>query len=172
MLEIDKLSTSYQVEKLTPSDADHALKLVQSNQNFFNFCPPAPTRHSILEDMKVVPANKTLDDKYYLGYFDGDKLVAILDLITGYPAPKDAWVGFFMVDSEYQRQGIGSKIIADLEAALDKSGLERIELAFPKGNEQSQKFLLKNNFQAMNREVPVPGYTMVIMEKFFHKDNK
>ncbi|MFC6175589.1 GNAT family N-acetyltransferase [Companilactobacillus huachuanensis] len=172
MLDINKLSTSYQVKKLTPLDADHALQLVQSNLNFFNFCPPAPTRHSILEDMKIVPADKNLDDKYYLGYYDEDKLIAILDLITGYPAPKDAWVGFFMVDAKCQKKGIGSNIFTDLENSLDKNGIERIELAFPKGNEQSQQFLLKNKFLPMDREVPVPGYTMVIMEKVFHKDNK
>jgi len=169
MLKIDKLSTDYQVKKLTPVDANHIMQLVQGNPNFFNYCPPAPTRHSILEDMKVVPANKSLNDKYYLGYFDGDKLIAILDLITDYPAPKDTWIGFFMVDASVQRQGVGSKILTDLGKYLGESGFERIELAYPKGNQSSEQFLLKNNFQLMNREVPVPGYTMVIMEKVFHK---
>lgn len=168
MLNIEKLSTEYQVKKLTVTDADHALKLVQSNANFFNFCPPAPTRHSILEDMKVVPADKTLADKYYLGYYKDNKLIAIIDLIVGYPAELDAWIGFFMTDASVQKQGIGSKIMTDLVDALSETKLKRIELAYPKGNAQSQQFLLKNDFTDMNREVPVPGYTMVIMEKVFH----
>lgn len=168
MLDIKKLSTKYQVKKLTATDADHALRLVQSNSSFFNFCPPAPTRHSILEDMKVVPADKTLADKYYLGYYADNKLIAIVDLIIGYPAEMDTWIGFFMVDAGFQKQEIGSRIMTELSVALSENGLKRIEVAYPKGNAQSLQFLLKNNFVAMDREVPVPGYTMVIMEKVFH----
>ncbi len=168
MLNIEKLSTKYQVKRLTTTDADHALNLVQSNSSFFNFCPPAPTRHSILEDMKVVPTDKTLADKYYLGFYQANKLIAIVDLIVGYPAEMDAWIGFFMVDASVQKQGIGSTIMTDLVNALSGTKLKRIELAYPKGNAQSQQFLLKNKFISMDREVPVPGYTMVIMEKVFH----
>ncbi|WP_334330235.1 GNAT family N-acetyltransferase [Companilactobacillus sp. HBUAS59699] len=167
MLNINDLSSSYQVKRLTPRDVDHALHLVQGNSNFFSYCPPAPTRHSVLEDMKVVPANKTADDKYYLGYYADDELVAIIDFIIGYPAESDAWIGFFMVDTKSQKRGIGSKILDELSAVLSKAGLKRIEVAYPKGNDQSKQFLLKNSFVSMKREVPVPGYTMVIMEKIF-----
>lgn len=167
MLNINDLSTDYQVKRLTPRDVDHALHLVQGNSSFFSYCPPAPTRHSVLEDMKVVPTNKTADDKYYLGYYADDELVAIIDFIVGYPAEKDVWIGFFMVDAKLQRQGIGSKIMDELSAELNKIGSNRIEVAYPKGNDQSKQFLLKNGFVAMEREVSVPGYTMVIMEKSF-----
>ena len=165
MLNIEKLSTSYQVRKLDAKDANKAYALVQSNPLYFAYCPPQATRHSILEDMKVVPANKNLDDKYYLGFFDGTDLIAILDLITGYPNNTSAWIGFFMVDAKYQRQGIGTKIIDSLNGELLKSGIKRIELAYGKGNEQSEKFLLKTGFVKDGREIKVPGYTVVVMEK-------
>lgn len=165
MINIEKLSTDYQVRRLTINDANKAYALVQSNPTYFAYCPPQATRHSILEDMRVIPANKSLDDKYYVGFFDGDKLLAILDLITAYPDDKSAWIGFFMVDAAVQKQGIGSNIMKDVLVGIKEAGFKRVELAYGKGNEQSEHFLLKNGFVKDGREIPVPGYTVVVMEK-------
>lgn len=165
MLNVEKLSTSYQVRKLTVQDANKAFALVQSNPTYFSYCPPQATRHSILEDMKVVPANKTLDDKYYVGFFKDNDLIAILDLVTSYPDDKSAWMGFFMVDAKYQGKGIGSSIMSDVLSAVENSGISRIELSYAKGNVQSEQFLLKNGFVKDGREIPVPGYTVVVMEQ-------
>lgn len=165
MLDEKKLSTSYQVRKLTAADANKAFALVQSNPLYFAYCPPQATRHSILEDMQVVPADKTLNDKFYLGYFDQGKLIAIVDMIANYPDPKTAWLGFFMTDSSVQRKGVGSSIMSELVDGLKDFGIERIELDYPKGLEQAEKFLLKNEFVKDGREIPVPGYTVVVMER-------
>ena len=39
-------------------------------------------------------------------------------LITGFPEKDDAFIGWFMVDGQKQRQGIGSQIFADVRAAM------------------------------------------------------
>ena len=165
MLNIEKLSTDYQVKRLTVGDAGKTYALVETNSNYYNFCPPRPNRHTILEDIKVVPANKTLDDKFYVGFYDQEKLVAVMDLIYQYPNEQSAWMGFFMVDAKYQGQGIGSKIMADVTAELKRSGLTLIELSYPKGFAQSEHFLLKNGFIKDGREIAVPGYTVIVMGK-------
>ena len=165
MLNIEKLSTDYQVKRLTAGDAGKTYALVETNSNYYNFCPPRPNRHTILEDIKVVPANKTLDDKFYVGFYDQGKLIAVMDLIYQYPNEQSAWIGFFMVDAKYQGQGIGSKIMADVTAELKRSGLTLIELSYPKGFAQSEHFLLKNGFIKDGREIAVPGYTVIVMGK-------
>ena len=38
--------------------------------------------------MKALPPNKEAFDKYYLGYYDGEKLIAVMDFILGYPDKK------------------------------------------------------------------------------------
>lgn len=43
------------------------------------------TRQSILGDMEVLPSNKKMFDKYYNGYYKGEELIAIMDLIMAYP---------------------------------------------------------------------------------------
>lgn len=168
MLNIEKLSTSYQVKKLSASDAGHVFDLVQTNPLYFAYCPPQPTRHSIVEDMNVVPANKSLDDKYYLGFYQADKLIAVMDLVTGYPDKNTVWLGFFMVGTKYQGKGIGTTIMTEVIAALKDFGMQRIELSPAKGNAQSEHFLLKNGFVKIGREIQVPGYTVVLMAQDIH----
>ena len=39
-----------------------------------------------------------MEDKYYLGFFAGDELVAVMDLILNYPKADIAFIGFFMMN--------------------------------------------------------------------------
>ncbi|MFA9465002.1 MAG: GNAT family N-acetyltransferase [Velocimicrobium sp.] len=96
--------------------------------------------------MEVLPPEKSKSDKYYLGYFENDVLIAVLDLITGYPNKSTAYIGLFMVDIKVQGKGIGTKIIEELCDYLKNTGYKRVELAWVKGNPQSEKFWIKNNF--------------------------
>jgi RimJ/RimL family protein N-acetyltransferase len=96
--------------------------------------------------MEVLPPGKTKSDKYFLGYFEDDILIAVLDLIIGYPSKNTAYIGLFMMDIKVQGKGIGTKIIEELCEYLKNTGFQRVELAWVKGNPQSEKFWIKNNF--------------------------
>ena len=50
---------------------------------------------------------------YYIGYFSNGQLIAVMDLIDGYPQRDIAFIGFFMTDAEVHNRGVGSAIIAD-----------------------------------------------------------
>lgn len=166
MIDIKKFSTSYQVRKLNPVDANKVFALVQSNPTYYNYCPPQATRHSILEDMKVVPADKSMADKYFVGFFtDDNQLVAVMDLISGYPTPDSVWIGFFMVDSQFQGKGLGSSIVEAVLSAVKDDNFKQVSLAYARGNAQSEQFLLKNKFVKTGQEVSMPGYVVVIMDR-------
>ncbi|CAJ1187825.1 GNAT family N-acetyltransferase [Companilactobacillus paralimentarius] len=162
-MDLADLSSKYKVRRLVTSDTEEILKLSLSNPIFYKYCPPVITRPVIRHDMTVVPPHKTTDDKYYVGFFDGDKLIAMLDLIVKYPDEITAWVGLFMVDSQYQGKGIGTEIFNDIMSALKKSGLKQIELAYAKGNKQSKHFWVKNGFFETGNEAQEPGYTAIVM---------
>ena len=91
------LSERYQVRRLTEEDVEAIYQLCAENPLFYQHCPPFVTRESIRADSRALPPGKTAADKYYLGYFQGDKLAAVLDLILDYPRAQTAFVGFFML---------------------------------------------------------------------------
>lgn len=115
--------------------------------------------------MSALPPRTTYDDKYYIGFYDGEKLVAVMDLILNYPNGETAFVGFFMVDVEKQNKGLGSKIVSECFDEFKRLGYEYVRLGFSKGNTQSEAFWRKNGFLPTGAEYDGGGYTVVVMER-------
>lgn len=88
----------------------------------------------------------TYDDKYYVGYYENKMLIAVMDLIAGYPDDSTIYIGLFMMKTLLQGKGIGTAIIQELCDYCKAQGYERIKLAWVKGNPQSERFWKKNNF--------------------------
>lgn len=88
------LSHSYAVRKLTEQDLPRLLTLCEQNPQYYRHCPPNASLSSLQEDMTALPPQKTVDDKYYIGFFDGDTLIAVMDLILQYPNEETAFSDF------------------------------------------------------------------------------
>ena len=78
-----QLSQRYTVRRLTPADAEAVLALAAQNEIFYRYHPPLPTVQSITEDMTALPRGTTMQDKYFVGFFAGDCLVAVRRLLGG-----------------------------------------------------------------------------------------
>lgn len=165
MKSIRGLSTKYDVRKLDGQDVDEVLEVMNGNPLYFQYCPPAATKQSILEDMQALPPRTAYEDKYYIGYWQDGKLAAIMDLILNYPDKETAFIGFFMVNRNLQGKGIGTELVKECERRLSEEGYSYIRLGFAKGNPQSEAFWLKNGFQRTGIEDVQERYTVVVMEK-------
>lgn len=164
-MNISELSSEYEVRKLTEDDVDIVYQLSLGNPMYFEYCPPAVTKESIIQDMSALPPRTTKKEKYYVGYFEQNHLVAVADLIVKYPNEQTAFVGFFMMAIEYQKKGIGSKLVKELEEFFRKNGYRYIRLGFVKGNPQSEAFWKKNGFIPTGIEAVQECYTVVVMQK-------
>lgn len=164
-MDVKDLSSVYQVRRLTVQDMELIYELSIGNPLFYKYCPPYVTMEGIAEDMRALPPGNSARDKFYVGYFCENELIAIMDLIFSYPAKNIAWIGLFMMDQRHQNKGIGSKIIGECAVHLKHVGFEAIQLAIAKGNPQSEAFWKKNGFYKTGREVPKEGYTAVVMQR-------
>lgn len=145
-MEINNLSDTWNVRKLDREDIELIYDLMKDNTIFYQYHPPFVTRESILEDMEALPPGKEYDDKYYIGFFQDNSLVAIMDLILDYPTENIDFIGLFMMNTKYQNQGLGSKIICECMKALRKQGYKKIKIGVDKKNPQSYSFWRKNGF--------------------------
>ena len=164
-MDITKLSARFCVRRLTPDDAPIVYTLCRENTLYYRYCPPFVTEQSIIADMAALPPRKTLDDKYYLGFFDREKLIAVLDLIAAFPDEKTAFIGFFMTDISVQHAGIGSGIIRELCAALPAAGFTAVRLGWVKGNPQAEAFWHKNGFTETGVTYDTDQYTVIIARR-------
>lgn len=151
-MKIKDLSKTFYVRKLDKDDIELIYDLSCKNHIYYQYHPPFVTRESILDDMKALPPGKSYDDKYYIGFFENDSLVAIMDLILDYPTKGIAFIGLFMTNIQYQYKGIGSNIISEITMSLQSLGYRKIRLGVDKGNPQSYSFWSKNNFNVVSED--------------------
>lgn len=114
--------------------------------------------------MQAAPPGIDLSAKYYFGFFDDRKMVAIMDLIDGYPKAETAYIGFFMMNLQYQGRQIGTSIIDGVINYLRSTGKTSVRLAIDKGNPQSTHFWKKNGFEVIS-EADVNGWTKLVAER-------
>jgi ribosomal protein S18 acetylase RimI-like enzyme len=117
-----------------------------------------------LNDLHITPPGVDIADKYYVGFFNGEEMVAVLDLIDGYPEPAIGYIGFFMMNAALQGKQIGSAIIQDVCSYLKQIGKTAIRLGIAKDNPQANHFWKKNSFTVI-KEVERDGWTILVAEK-------
>ena len=164
MIDLSKLSRRCRVRVLRDADADAILALCRENTQYYAYCGRQTSREEILRDLHITPPGKTLADKYYVGFFDGDSLVAVMDLIDGYPEERDCFIGFFMMNKSLQGRGIGSEIIGEVCACLGKSGYGAVLLGIDRDNPQAAHFWRKNGFSVI-RQVEQEGGMILVARK-------
>lgn len=153
-MKLSDLSAHALVRRLTPADIPAILAVCRGNPLFYRYHPPLPDETAVLADLTALPPGKEAADKYYVGFFQDETLIAVLDLILGYPNDETAFIGFFMVDASMQSHGCGSSLITELCTALCKNGCRRVRLAIDEGNPQSAAFWTKNGFAKTGQRIP------------------
>ena len=163
-MDIQSLSRTYTVRALDEADLPALLALCQGNPLFYRHCPPPPSVESLRADMTALPSRKTMEDKYYLGFWRDGALAAVLDLILRYPNEHTAFIGFFMLDAALQGRGEGSRIVGDILRALSRE-FTAVRLAYVKTNPQSKRFWLKNGFLPTELVLHMDAYDVVVLER-------
>lgn len=151
-MDIRKLSDCFDVRRLCEKDMEQIYFLSCGNTMFYEYHPPFVTRESILEDMEALPPGKGYEDKFYIGFFDGETLVAVMDLIRDFPEKRTVFIGLFMMNPQYQGKGVGSKIIGECISCVQKWGYRSLRLGVDIGNPQSLAFWRKNGFTAISED--------------------
>jgi RimJ/RimL family protein N-acetyltransferase len=164
MLDISRINSHYKVRAITASDVDDVLKLYRQNPQFYQYTEAEPTRKQVLHDMTITPQGIKVKDKYFFGFFENRTLVAVMDLIDGYPKPEIAYIGLFMMNQDYQGRQIGTSIIGEATDYIWTTGKTAIRLAIDKGNPQSTHFWKKNGFEVVS-ESEVNGWTKLVAER-------
>ncbi|HFI0255877.1 TPA: GNAT family N-acetyltransferase [Streptococcus suis] len=162
-IEIRNLSSRFHVKRLEEADLEQVLALYQTNPLYFEHFPPLPSLESLVNDLVDCPPGKDLSDKYFLGFWDEARLVAVLDLIDGYPTAEVAYIGLFMVDKSHQGTGLGSAIIEEILNVLPNH-LTKVRLGYVESNPQSTHFWSKVGFSPTGEVKKAAGKNIILAE--------
>ena len=130
--DVATLSSAFAVRPIGSEEIPDVFALARSNRVYYRYLHERPTRSSLTALITRLPVGAEPQGKHFVGFYDEDGyLVAVMDLVCGWPDERTAFVGWFMVAADMQRQGIGSQLVADLRAALEATGYQRIALQVP-----------------------------------------
>lgn len=169
-IDIEQLSLTYQARKLKEDDIQSIYQLYQGNPLYFQYCPPEASEEMVRDDMHALPQGKTEKDKYFVGFYDQQKLIAVMDLIADYPDMGTVFIGFFMLAEDRQGNGAGSALVNELCTYLKNIGAVRIQLAWVKGNPQAEHFWLKNGFMKVKETASNAADCVILAEKKLNGD--
>ena len=123
------------------------------------------TEDSVRDDMVELPKNTDLSQKYYIGFYDDEKLIAVMDFVDGYPQEDIVFIGFFITKKAIQKQGNGMKIITEVCEYLAELEFHSVRLAWVKGNPQAERFWIKNCFVPIKETSSNSAPCVILAEK-------
>lgn len=164
-IQVQNLSSNYAVKRIMKEDIDALYELCKGNPHYYQHMKMQPTIENLTESMMELPPGKKLEDKYFVGFWENDKLIAILDLIAGYPKEETAFIGWFMMNKAYQGKGLGSEIVQGIWCELGNVGFQKARLGCIKGNFEAQNFWIKNGFVLTGSESAAENYIVIGMER-------
>lgn len=164
-LPVADLSGAFSVRALTEADLPEMLRLAQGNPLYYQYMRPAPTLENLAADLAALPPRRTLADKHFFGWFDGEHLAAMMDLILHHPREDGAFIGWFMVDGVRQGKGLGRALVADVLAMLHAHGVREVRLGRIEGNPQSERFWHVCGFEENGASYETDGYRVLVMKK-------
>ncbi|MGV3011674.1 GNAT family N-acetyltransferase [Streptococcus thoraltensis] len=103
--------------------------------------------------------------------FDKAKLIAVLDLVEGYPDLHTAFIGLFMLDREYQSRGIGSRLMKEAVFQLVQS-FDRVRLGYVATNEVAANFWTKQGFVPTGETSKTDCYEIILADFLGDKKDK
>lgn len=165
LLELKRLSQKYLVKKLKEDDVSSIYELCSKNPIYYEYIKSVPTYENIKDSLTELPPSVSLDKKYFVGYYKEGQLIALLDIIAGYPNEQTVYIGWFMMKKELQGTGIGSNIIEEALLYFKEEKFQSVQLGYVKGNKQSEGFWKKNKFIPVGREKDTGDYTVVVMQR-------
>ena len=163
--DIQILSTDFSVRSITEADISDVYHLCKNNRRYYRYLGSKPSRKELTDVISEVPEGTDPENKHFVGFYEGDSLIALLDLITGYPEENDAFIGWFIVDADRHRQGIGSSVFADIRAALKAQGFDHLALACFRENVEARQFWEDQGFVITRPGKNQNGRDVDVMER-------
>ena len=149
MLEvIRKQLIEYEIAIITRENFEKVFEVYNTNQNFFLLTQGSKTTvESSINDIDALPPTCDVSQKIYVSICEQDKIIAVMDLITGYPEETTIWIGLLLIHGDMQGKKIGSRIVNAVLDAAYATGSKSAQLGVIESNTRAVVFWQKHGFE-------------------------
>lgn len=108
---------------------EKVLNIYETNEEYFKISMNGkPSIESIIEDKNDIPPGSNFQDKYYKIISINSQDIGIIDYIINYPDEDTVYIGLFMINGDFHRQGYGKAFIEEFTANMKGKGYHRLRL--------------------------------------------
>jgi GNAT superfamily N-acetyltransferase len=117
---------------LEPTDEAGVLALLDSCTDWYERqVGTLPSPGDVQSLYYVLPDGAAWEDKRLLVLTYQDTVIALVDLVRGWPEATDCTIGAFLVHADYQRLGVGGALARDLLRLAALDGVRRVRTQVP-----------------------------------------
>lgn len=146
-LDVTTLSSAFEARLIANENIPEVFALARSNRVYLRYLGEHPTKANLTALITQLPEGAQPSSKHFVGFYDEDGyLAAVMDLVCGWPDERTAFIGWFMVAADMQRQGVGSQLFADVRAALEGLGYQSVRLQLPERDNEGIAFWQAQGF--------------------------
>jgi RimJ/RimL family protein N-acetyltransferase len=119
-------------ELLSAANLDLVIQLNKSCSDFFLFQNGLPpSEHDAREIFEFIPPQSHGATKLPIGIFLSGRLVGVMDVLRGYRATSDWYIGFMLFAPSFRVQGFGTEIHSGFVSYSRREGSQRLLIAVP-----------------------------------------
>lgn len=151
------MTTQLKVRLIARDDAAAVQRLMESNGGYSERVDGAlPGPNAAKEVLTALPPGVGSSQKVDLGLWSGERLVALADVIIGWPAPSVAHIGLLMTDGTCHGQGFGRRMHeAVLEALREHRQIQSLRLSIVDANaDAARPFWAALGYRRTGKAVP------------------
>jgi GNAT superfamily N-acetyltransferase len=137
------------VVKLGAEDVPALRALVERCHAFMKLVYGGVEPDAAEQILEGLPPDKTLEDKFVFGlYAEGNqRLLALLDVVRGFPEPDEWIIGMLLVDPDHRRAGLGARLVAAFEQWGRGQGAAGLRLVVQQQNPEALRFWQRQGYE-------------------------
>jgi len=116
----------------------------------------------------ALPPDKTYEDKFVWGLYEGEAMIGCADVIRGYPVREKAVIGLLLLARAWQRRGLGRALATLVEQAIAVwPEIARLRIGVVASNEGALAFWRKVGYRETGEIKTNPEFVreVIVMEK-------
>lgn len=129
-------------------------RLLDRSTEFWELCegaPPAPD--AAAKEIDSIAPGKTLDDTLCFAVYEGEAMIAFVNLARAFPKPTEWWLALLLLDPEHRRRGLGVQVHREIVDFVAAQGATQLWLAVLTKNEPALRFWTRMGYIERERQI-------------------
>ncbi len=144
--------SEFYIERITMKNLEQYEECFYCNKDYYMITDGHPaTKEICVDTIEYCPADFSEKNIYNIGVSQAGKCVCTLFLLYGYPEKTTIYIGLFLVNEQFKRQGVGTKVIKTLFKCFSNTKIERFSLSVQDNNICGCKFWQSLGFKVVDK---------------------